>query len=398
MFSYIQAHIPLCVKIRGALVSGDRPARLPNGDDYALVYQARCPVCFREHEELGQTCPEDGCMGRIASLRYVQCQTCEREGWGHYGGLCGQQGCQGRWSAVDQVATYQGSGWIDEIKEFKFEERLCCIQCGREDIDGQSGDECGKADCSGVMVTMYPVRCNKCKFATDLGRRGDKCRLRCGGVYELVLCGCHACDQSEHKSRDFCKIGVTTANHVLFDGKEVKACEVILFDNGKGERLEILKGADIRSSDVAADYCEFDIFTHDADLIEKIGDMLATSKSRIIELQDKFNSGSDNPSLENTVNDEPVALLGYPHACQAYVCIGNLKKIEREERNEYVRYMKTKVQYEVKSCTGNSGGMVIPFKPRGEFGYKRLYVHPHYGRFEMSNTIGVSGGWCKGDK
>ena len=119
--------------------------------------------------------------------------------------------------------------------------------------------------------------------------------MRCGGVYELVLCGCHACDQSEHKSRDFCKIG-------------------------------------------------------------------------------------------------------YPHACQAYVCIGNLKKIEREERNEYVRYMKTKVQYEVKSCTGNSGGMVIPFKPRGEFGYKRLYVHPHYGRFEMSNTIGVSGGWCKGDK
>ena len=398
VYDYVKAHIPLCIRIRGNLISGERPDELQDGSRYPMSSEIRCSVCFEAGGHVGERCSNTDCEGHVDWLRYVECMYCMRDGWGKDGHACRLPGCQGLWRKKDRMGSFGGSGWIDEIKTYK--EMLLCRTCGREEDDSQEGNPCLKHDCDGVMEVTYPVKCDKCQ-AESQGKHGDRCPDRCGGYCQRLLCGCQACERSGTKRTKFCKIGVTTANHVLFNAKEVKSCEVIIFDNGAEDvDMEVLKGADIRSCNTNADFCEFDVFSHDTELNEKIEELLTNSKSVISELQNELNHSPSSSSSEDSeadgVRDEPVILIGHPHSCQQHVCIGTLKKVVRDDRNEYSRYMKTKVVYEIDSCSGNSGGMVIPFKPRDASGYKRLFAHPHLGR--VTNTLSASGGWCKGDK
>ena len=90
----------------------------------------------------------------------------------------------------------------------------------------------------------------------------------------------------------------------------------------------------------------------------------------------------------------PVILIGYPHGRQCYVTIGWLKTIKEDG----FWGSGTAVQYDVSSCPGNSGCVVLPV---GRYDRDARYIvcHPHSGASRLDGqTVGESAGheWTAG--
>ncbi|GFR82461.1 hypothetical protein ElyMa_000627900 [Elysia marginata] len=234
------------------------------------------------------------------------------------------------------------------VSEFKMShlpeghQRDCVMECVRN-----------VAACTGRLRVGYTswARPNGYTFAVA---RGTKIQHTGSAYLYRVTSGkgrCPCPDDDGHDSprKNWWKVSLQTACHVVYNTEEARNSKVDLhFDDEKASedgRMKTLYGLEVTDQNHAGDRCEMVCVTHDEELVKKLQVLIDESRKL-------FGILSSQPAAG--MKCDLCVIVSHPHGMQKYVTVGKMKG--RIKMNGIGR---RKFTYDTKTCPGSSGAPII---------------------------------------
>ncbi|GFO08392.1 hypothetical protein PoB_003489700 [Plakobranchus ocellatus] len=183
-------------------------------------------------------------------------------------------------------------------------------------------------------------------------------------------CPCPECIRSGNPKKEYYKIKVRTATHVVFNKEESLGTYVELyFDGFEGSHVKRLYGESVAFGAIQGDWCDIRCVSHDIKLCEHIKEVWGQWRW----LETKINSKYQHEDEEGR---RLVVVVSHPHGCHKQVSIGHW--LERYVVDHCRGWENCVYTYDAPTCPGSSGAPIWilgKMKWAGFFGR-----HPHSGR------------------
>lgn len=212
-------------------------------------------------------------------------------------------------------------------------------------------------------------------------KHGGKDRLRVGSgrVWNVSKnedegnpCPCDECKEDALVTRQWGKIIVLTALHVVFDKSEAERTKCLLGYNDDSCKPRVLQGCDVFKCDLASDMCVMECVSHDMRLIEEMKFTLERYKELCDIVSKKYAMDAE---------EKMVVIVSHPHGLAKRVSIGQLIQLQLLPNSD------TKYTYTAPTCPGSSGAPVYLLGRRNA----SWSTHHHSGGGISGNVSGV--GW-----
>ncbi|XP_059168120.1 uncharacterized protein LOC131950092 isoform X2 [Physella acuta] len=157
-------------------------------------------------------------------------------------------------------------------------------------------------------------------------------------------CPCPKCDHSNKPSKNWWRVVVMSASHVVFDKSEARQSSCRLWFDDEESPVVKIYGWDVDVSDTERDTCLLYCVTHDADVGYKLEDIVRLFNGLFLKVWDNYRSCKDVDKL--------TIIVSHPHGCSKKVSIGHW--VHRQEEGG----IRTRYTYTTSTCPGSSGALV----------------------------------------
>ncbi|XP_059167968.1 uncharacterized protein LOC131949986 isoform X2 [Physella acuta] len=159
-------------------------------------------------------------------------------------------------------------------------------------------------------------------------------------------CQCSDCKTSDNPIKQWAKISILTAMHVIFDQSEAEKSKFKLGFNKDGDNYKTLEGYKAFKCDLKEDMCYLYSASHRVDLVDEL-------KKHLEEFEEKCRVV--NAKYKKTDNVKLTAIVSHPHGYFKRVTVGNWE-VQEPQKNKSTRY-----EYTTATCKGSSGAPVFVF-------------------------------------
>ncbi|KAI8761665.1 hypothetical protein BgiBS90_030697 [Biomphalaria glabrata] len=167
-------------------------------------------------------------------------------------------------------------------------------------------------------------------------------------------CPCPECKLSPNPYKQWGKLCVSTANHVVYDIVEARSVRVILnYDDPKDRsRVVTLRGYKVIRKKIESDSCELAVATHSKDVHDAV----------ILGIESCYRNAREPSEQEKLTamqrGDYLTLIISHPHGLEKNISLGRSKqrKVDDDSRTAVVPVTYT---YDTPTCPGSSGAPVL---------------------------------------
>lgn len=223
-----------------------------------------------------------------------------------------------------------------------------------------------------------PESMNGTKFPCFRTCERSAMMARCGtgrvwNVEEMPgLCPCFRCQRSTSPRKEWGKVNVLTAMHVVFDNSEGEKTICIWGYNTEDCVKETFDGVGCYKTSFDHDMCYVECITHDVNLVKRLKLYLEDYKAKCQVVRDKY---------ANDLNAKMTVIISHPHGREKYISVGSW--VEKKVMNNG----DTKYFYTTDTCQGCSGAPVFVLGRKEGW----WLTHRHSGFEPPYNVSGI--GW-----
>ncbi|KAH9495355.1 hypothetical protein Btru_017542 [Bulinus truncatus] len=193
--------------------------------------------------------------------------------------------------------------------------------------------------------------------------------------YSNDRCPCKTCQKTMEPSRNWGRVFLYTATHVVFDNSEGSCAEIKWGYNNEREESIVMEGVGAGViGDMNRDKCTLTCVTCNVGLVDRLAELVAQYRRHYVTLYNKYCSpGRD---------DRLTVVVSHPHGRAKAVTFG--RWTDRSKFSDQRGLIDTSYTYTTKTCAGSSGAPVYVLG-------RVWFTLSHSGSGPLGNFSG--GGW-----